>query len=48
MTFALTVSATIPARPRAVCDAWIDAKGNGRMTGGTGAAGSIAGSPQSH
>jgi uncharacterized protein YndB with AHSA1/START domain len=34
MTFAFTVSATIPASPRAVYDAWLDGKAHGQMTGG--------------
>ncbi len=34
MTFAFTVSATLPATPREVYDAWLDGKKHGAMNGG--------------
>jgi uncharacterized protein YndB with AHSA1/START domain len=40
MTFAFTVSATIPASPRAVYDAWLDGKQHSQMIGGIKATGS--------
>lgn len=40
MTFAFTVSATIPASPKAIYDAWLDGKQHGLMNGGGKATGS--------
>ncbi len=40
MTFAFTVSATIPASPKVIYDAWLDAKQHGLMNGGGKATGS--------
>lgn len=40
MTFAFTVSATIPASPKAIYDAWLDGKRHGAMNGGGKATGS--------
>lgn len=40
MTFAFTVSATIPATPKAIYDAWLDGKQHGLMNGGGKATGS--------
>ena len=40
MTFAFTVSATIPATPKAIYDAWLDGKQHGLMNGGGQATGS--------
>jgi uncharacterized protein YndB with AHSA1/START domain len=34
MTFAFTVSATVPATPQAIYDAWLDGKQHGAMNGG--------------
>jgi uncharacterized protein YndB with AHSA1/START domain len=34
MTFAFTVSATIPASPTAIYEAWLDGKQHGKMNGG--------------
>jgi len=34
MSFRFTVSAVIPARPRAIYDAWLDSKAHGKMSGG--------------
>jgi uncharacterized protein YndB with AHSA1/START domain len=40
MSFAFTVSATIPASPRAIYDAWLDGRRHGKMNGGGKATGS--------
>jgi uncharacterized protein YndB with AHSA1/START domain len=40
MSFAFTVSATIPASPKAIYDAWLNGKQHGPMTGGPKATGS--------
>src|ERR1700722_18232949 len=35
MPYDFTLSATIPASPRAIYDAWLDSRGHGAMTGST-------------